>query len=214
MHPPVLHSTVYAQTLNYTEIALDRFWNRTGTFPREKTRQVLVRQNTGGGGAFPFASAHNSDALHNGENDSTRPSHMIYVPATMVVGTRCSCDKLDHIQDNLTTIFSGLVPCSRSIRLLTAAIMQCGMGNSQPAYISQKYLIAARYPRYGRLPVVVPGVIPPVSSSACASLALPPAIICIVSSVRVSCPTTPAAARTIAIFPASPPPCWTIPEAN
>ena len=67
-------------------------------------------------------------------------------PSSMDVTTRCPCDKMKHVNSNLAGAIFGVIPCARSSPFPTAALIQYEVGNSHPAYILWKYLIAAKYP--------------------------------------------------------------------
>ena len=60
---------------------------------------------------------------------------MTHPPSTMVFTTRFPCDRMDHVNGNLTCAVLGTIPCARSIPFPTAVIIQWDVGNSQPAYI-------------------------------------------------------------------------------
>ena len=57
-------------------------------------------------------------------------------PSTMDVTARCPCDKMDHVNGNLTGAIFGVSPRVLDQSLFpTAEIIRCEVGNSHPEYI-------------------------------------------------------------------------------
>ena len=68
-------------------------------------------------------------------------------PQSTILATRLRPREIiAHVSGSLTCAFIFYIPCTVSILLPTAKIMECDVGSSYPANILWKKSIAAKYP--------------------------------------------------------------------